>query len=56
MTDAQDETGAKPDDTSVFFTDGFVVRHDAIIIPTQLQNSLDTTLSRILFLFGDKWK
>jgi len=55
MTDAQDETGANPDDTSVFFTDGFVVRHDAIIIPTQFQDSLDTTLSRILFLFGDKW-
>lgn len=54
MANAQGES-EDGGDTSLFFTDGLVVRRDAIIIPSQFQDSPDTTLSRVLFLFGDEW-
>jgi hypothetical protein len=42
-------------DSSLYFTDGFVVRRDTVIIPAQFRTLLAGTVSRILFMFGDEW-
>ncbi|MGO9599189.1 MAG: hypothetical protein ACLP7Q_14470 [Isosphaeraceae bacterium] len=55
MADEREDPDEDGDDGSLFFTDGFVVRRDAVVIPAQFNRYPDETLSRVLFLFGDEW-